>query len=65
MNRRVKPKDVDADAFMEQLEENEKTVAEQAALAMTCEMFGISYMDGDYIKVFEKYAELHPECVTR
>jgi len=45
---------VDPEAFMKAWEENEEHMGEQAALAVTCEQFGISYEDAEWVQVVEK-----------
>lgn len=42
--------------FMHDWDENEKHHAEQAALAMTCEAYGISYMTSEWVGIMETIA---------
>ncbi len=44
--RRHRPAPIDARAFAEALEANEEMMSEGAAMAVTCEQFGIEHMDG-------------------
>lgn len=44
--------------FMEDLADNEKHMGEQAALAVTCEHYRISYSDAEWGEVFERAEEM-------
>lgn len=39
--------------FFDTWNENENHMGEQAALAVTCEAFGISYMDAEWVELIE------------
>lgn len=46
--------------FMADWSDNEQIMAEQAALAVTCEQYGISYMDAEWVEVVERIPESQP-----
>jgi hypothetical protein len=52
-----KKRKIDPNSFCEDLFENEKHMGEGAAIAVTCEQYGIDIVDACYLMSESKYAK--------